>query len=122
MPKRRDQTLAACDCKIIHNDIVEKVKASLPQPETLFDVADFFRVLGDSTRIGILYALSKEEMCGCDICTLLNMTQSAVSHQLRILKQTGLVKYRRDGKIVYFRLADDHVRDIMKLGIAHATE
>lgn len=94
----------------------------MPQAETLFDVADFFRVFGDRTRIGILCALSRSEMCGCDICALLNMTQSAVSHQMRILKQARLVRYRREGKIVYFRLDDEHIDEILNLGIMHSSE
>ncbi|HON10475.1 MAG TPA: metalloregulator ArsR/SmtB family transcription factor [Chitinispirillaceae bacterium] len=111
-----------CDSKIIHQDIVSKVKKELPPSEDILDAADFFSVLGDSTRMGILYVLSKSEMCGCDISALLSMTQSAVSHQLRVLKQARLVSYRREGKIVYFRLADKHVESIMKLGMEHVTE
>ena len=111
-----------CDSKIIHQDIVRKVKKELPPSEDILDAADFFSVLGDSTRMGILYVLSKSEMCGCDISALLSMTQSAVSHQLRVLKQARLVSYRRVGKIVYFRLADKHVESIMKLGMEHVTE
>jgi len=107
---------------MIHKDRVARVSKKMPDSEVLMDVADFYRILGDSTRMGILYVLSQEEMCGCDICTILNMTQSAVSHQLRQLKQARLVKYRKVGKIVYFRLDDDHVRDIMKIGLAHVQE
>jgi DNA-binding transcriptional ArsR family regulator len=111
-----------CDCRIIHEDTVKKVRKELPLDEVLFDMADFFRIFGDSTRIGILYALSRSEMCGCDICVLLNMSQSAVSHQLRILKQARLVRSRREGKIVYFRLDDDHIKEILTMGIHHITE
>ncbi|NLG17644.1 MAG: winged helix-turn-helix transcriptional regulator [Fibrobacter sp.] len=114
--------LAACDSRIIHQDIVQKVRKDLPSSESIMDTADFFSVLGDSTRMSILYALSKSEMCGCDISALLNMTQSAVSHQMRVLKQARLVTYRREGKIVYFRLADEHVEGIMKLGMEHVEE
>jgi len=122
MAKRGRPSLAACACKVIHKDVVEKVKRSFPPAEILFDTADFFRVLGDNTRMGILYVMTQKEMCGCDISALLNMTRSAVSHQLRILKQARLVRYRREGKIVYFRLADEHVRRIMSLGMRHITE
>ncbi|MDD5672995.1 MAG: metalloregulator ArsR/SmtB family transcription factor [Chitinivibrionales bacterium] len=122
MPRNRERHPAAGGGKVIHKSIVEKVRRGMPQPETVFDVADFFRVFGDSTRIGILYALSSAEMCGCDICALLNMTQSAVSHQLRILKQARLVRHRREGKIIYFRLDDEHINKILSLGIKHAAE
>ena len=113
---------AACDCRVIHEDVVEKVRTRMVSPETLLETAEFFRVLGDSTRMGILHVLSNQELCGCDICALLNMSQSAVSHQLRILKQARLVRYRKVGKIVYFRLDDDHIRKIMDIGIAHVKE
>jgi ArsR family transcriptional regulator, lead/cadmium/zinc/bismuth-responsive transcriptional repressor len=113
---------AVCDCTVIHKDVVKNVKKQMPQVELLLDVAEFFRIFGDSTRIGILYALKNAELCVCDICTLLNMTQSAVSHQLRILKQARLVRYRRDGKIVYYKLDDEHISDILNLGMNHAAE
>ena len=122
MPQNRNQPSAACDCRTIHEDVVARVKLDMPRSETLFDAAEFFRVFGDSTRMGLLCALSRSEMCGCDLCSLLNMTQSAVSHQLRILKQARLVRYRREGKIIYFRLDDAHIDKILKLGIEHTTE
>lgn len=113
---------AVCDCTVIHKEAVVKVKSQMPHIEKLLDVADFFRIFGDSTRIGILYALKNAELCVCDICILLNMTQSAVSHQLRILKHARLVRYRRDGKIVYYKLDDEHINEILTLGMNHATE
>ena len=88
----------------------------------LYDVAELFKVFGDSTRIKILYVLFESEMCVCDIADLLGMTQSAISHQLRVLKQAGLVKYRRDGKTVYYSLADDHIVTIFNQGLEHVQE
>jgi ArsR family transcriptional regulator len=94
----------------------------MPQEETLYDLAELFKVFGDSTRIKILWALDEAEMCVCDIAFLLNMTQSAISHQLRVLKQTNLVKNRREGKVVYYSLDDDHVRKIFDQGLIHINE
>ncbi|HAF60363.1 MAG TPA: transcriptional regulator, partial [Clostridiales bacterium UBA9856] len=88
----------------------------------LYDLAELFKVFGDSTRIKILWALDEDEMCVCDIAYLLNMTQSAISHQLRVLKQAHLVKSRREGKVVYYSLADDHVKLILDQGLIHTTE
>ena len=90
--------------------------------ETLYQLAELFKVFGDSTRIRILHALSLNELCVQDIADTLNMTQSAISHQLRILKQAALVKFRRDGKAIYYSLADDHVATIMKQGLEHVCE
>lgn len=90
--------------------------------ETLYQLAELFKVFGDSTRIRILHALSENELCVQDIADNLNMTQSAISHQLRILKQAALVKFRRDGKALYYSLADDHVATIMKQGLEHVCE
>lgn len=111
-----------CSANIIHPEIIERVKANMPNLETLFDLAESFRIYGDTTRIGILYALLQAEMCVCDLSTLLSITQSAVSHQLRVLKQARLVRCRRDGKIAYYRLDDEHIRTILELGTTHATE
>jgi ArsR family transcriptional regulator, lead/cadmium/zinc/bismuth-responsive transcriptional repressor len=114
--------IESCSCTIIHEDVVNKVKDCIPQEETLYDLADLFKILGDSTRIKILCALFQAEMCVCDIAALLGMTQSAISHQLRVLKQGSLVKYRREGKIVYYSLDDDHVKSIFDQGLIHITE
>jgi ArsR family transcriptional regulator, lead/cadmium/zinc/bismuth-responsive transcriptional repressor len=111
-----------CNCSIIHEDVVNEVKKHIPQEETLYDLADLFKVLGDSTRIKILCALFQAEMCVCDISALLEMTQSAISHQLRVLKQARLVKYRRDGKVVYYSLDDEHVKSIFDQGLVHISE
>ena len=111
-----------CEEVHAHDETVQKVKASLSDADLLFDVAELFKIFGDSTRIRILSALLEEELCVCDICSLLSMTKSAVSHQLRILRQTKLVKNRRSGKEVYYSLADDHVASIINLALEHAKE
>lgn len=113
---------AVCDCTVIHDAVVEKVKKLMPSSDRLFDLAEFFKILGDSTRIRILSALHKSEMCVCDISSLLDMTQSAVSHQLRILKQVRLVRSRKDGKIVYYKLDDNHIEKILSMGFKHISE
>ena len=100
----------------------ERVENSLPDEESLYDLAELFKVFGDTTRIRILYVLFESEMCVCDIAEILNMTQSAISHQLRVLKQARLVKNRREGKQIYYFLADDHVRTIIGQGMDHIEE
>lgn len=114
--------LERCDCDVIHEGIVAAVKERMPEEETLYDLAELFKIFGDSTRIKILWALEEAEMCVCDIAYLLNLTQSAVSHQLRILKQSNLVKSRREGKIVYYSLSDEHVKQIFEQGLSHINE
>ena len=111
-----------CDCNYIHEDIVKKVREQLPADTELYDLAELFKVFGDSTRIKILSALAFSEMCVCDIACLLNMTKSSISHQLRILKQARLVRYRRDGKTVYYNLDDAHVTQIFRQGLEHIEE
>ena len=106
----------------VHEDIVKKVKAEMPGDEVLYDLADLFRIFADSTRIKILYVLYASEMCVCDIAQLLGMTQSAISHQLQVLKKAKLVRYRREGKTIFYSLADDHVRTILDQGMEHITE
>ncbi|SUQ39865.1 Transcriptional repressor SmtB [Clostridium neonatale] len=117
-----NDNIEVCNCTIIHEDIVSKVKKSIPEEETLYDLADLFKVLGDSTRIKILCALFEAEMCVCDIAALLGMTQSAISHQLRVLKQARLVKYKKEGKVVYYSLDDEHVKSIFDQGLIHISE
>ena len=116
------QPIDRCDCDVIHEEIVSKVRAKMPLEETFFDLADLFKAIGDSTRIKILWALDEEELCVCDIAYLLNMTQSAISHQLRVLKQAEFVKSRREGKIVFYSLADEHIRQIFDQGLIHISE
>ena len=111
-----------CETHHVHDDLVQKVERQLPPTELLYDLAELYKVFGDSTRIRLLYALFEAEMCVCDIARLLQMSQSAISHQLRVLKQARLVKYRKEGKMVFYSLADDHVRDILERGMEHITE
>lgn len=111
-----------CDAFCTHADIIQKVNDNMPDEETLYDLAEFFKVFGDSTRIRILYVLFESEMCVCDIAELLNMTQSAISHQLRILKQMQLVKNRRDGKTIFYSLSDGHIESIINQGMEHIKE
>lgn len=116
------QPVERCDCDVIHEDTVNQVQKKMPQEETLYDLVELFKVFGDSTRIKILWALAESEMCVCDIAYLLNMTQSAISHQLRVLKQAELVKNRREGKIVFYSLHDEHVKQIFEQGLIHISE
>ncbi len=116
------EPLEKCEYMHVHEDIVHKVNEQMPDEEILYDLAELFKIFGDSTRIKILYALFESEMCVCDIAQLLNMTQSAISHQLRSLKQSKLVKYRREGKTVFYSLADAHVRTIINQGLEHVEE
>lgn len=111
-----------CDFYQVHEDVVKSVTAKMPDEDELYDLAEIFKVFGDSTRIKILYVLFESEMCVCDIAQLLNMNQSAISHQLKILKQSRLVKSRREGKAVFYSLADGHVRTIINQGLEHIEE
>ena len=114
--------IPSCECEEIHSDVIEKKREEMPEENTLYDLSDFFKVLGDSTRISILFAIDGEPMCVCDIAELLGMTKSAVSHQLKILRQSALVTYRKSGKNVFYTLADDHVRDIIEKAFEHIKE
>jgi len=118
----KKDSLERCDCEVIHEEVVNQVKGRMPKEETLYDLAELFKVFGDTTRIKILWALDEAEMCVCDIAALLNMTQSAISHQLRVLKQAKLVKNRKEGKVVYYSLDDEHVRQIFDQGLTHINE
>ena len=117
-----NNNIEVCNCNVIHEDIVNKVREIIPPEETLYDLADLFKVLGDSTRVKILCVLFEAEMCVCDIAALLGMTQSAISHQLRVLKQARLVKYKKEGKVVYYSLDDEHVKSIFDQGLIHISE
>jgi ArsR family transcriptional regulator len=112
----------SCDFIYVHEELVEKVRRNLPGEDALYDLTELFRIFGDSTRVRILYALFESEMCVCDIARLLGMTQSAISHQLRALKGARLVKSRREGKSVFYALADSHVRTIINQGLEHVSE
>lgn len=118
----KESKAAFCDCEVIHTDIVEEVKLHMPEDEKLYDLADFYKMFADSTRIKILWALEQQEMCVCDLAALLNMTKSAISHQLKTLRQEKLVKYRRDGKNVIYSLEDDHVKSLLEIGLEHLEE
>ena len=115
-------SVECCDYIHTHDEVVEAVRRQMPGEDTLYDLAELFRIFGDSTRIRILYVLFEAEMCVCDIATVLGMTQSAISHQLRALKNARLVKARREGKTVFYSLADGHVQTIIHQGLDHIIE
>jgi len=117
-----EERMEYCEEHHVHSDLVANVKLDMPDEESLYDLAELFKVFGDTTRIRILYVLFESELCVCDIAELLNMSQSAISHQLRVLKQARLVRARREGKTVFYFLADDHVRTIIGQGMDHITE
>ncbi|MDO4553326.1 MAG: metalloregulator ArsR/SmtB family transcription factor [Bacillota bacterium] len=119
---KREEIAPVCECQAIHTEAVEEVRGKMPPEDELYDLADFFKVLGDSTRIRILWALDERDLCVCDLAALLGMTNSAISHQLKSLRQARLVKYRRMGKSVLYSLDDDHVRDVVEKGLAHIKE
>ncbi len=112
----------SCEFLHIHDELLNRVKSEMPKEEALYDLAELYKVFGDTTRIKILYALFESEMCVCDIARLLSASVSAISHQLRILKQVKLVKFRKEGKTVFYSLADAHVRSILGQGMEHITE
>lgn len=114
--------IPCCEVLRVHPDLVAQAKAQLPPEDTLFALADLYKIFGDSTRLRILYVLFDRELCVCDIAELLGMTVSAISHQLRVLKQARLVKYRKCGKSVLYTLADDHVHTILGQGMEHVLE
>ena len=119
---RNEAEIPHCADHHVHESVVEEIRPHFPTDEHLYALADLFKVFGDSTRIRILYALFESELCVCDIAALLNMSISAISHQLRVLKQAQLVKFRRDGKTVFYSLADDHVRTVLGQGMEHIEE
>ena len=111
-----------CADRHVHGEVLDEIRPVFPSEEVLYALSDLFKVFGDSTRIRILFALFEAELCVCDIAELLGMSLSAISHQLRVLKQAHLVKFRRDGKTVYYSLADDHVRTMLGQGMEHVEE
>lgn len=111
-----------CEVNIIYQDKVDEVKKIMPEDSLIYDLAEFFKVFADSTRMKIIYALMEDELCVCDIAAIVGTTQSAISHQLRILKQSKLVKYRKEGKVVYYSLDDEHISEIVKKGREHIEE
>ncbi|HBA68449.1 MAG TPA: transcriptional regulator [Lachnospiraceae bacterium] len=120
--KHQEEQVEKCEFIHVHEDIVKKVNGKMPEEDKLYDLADFFKVFADSTRIKILYVLMCGEMCVCDLAQILNMTQSAISHQLRTLKQMDLVRNRREGKTVFYSLADGHIKTILSQGMDHIEE
>ena len=111
-----------CECEHVHESVVESVNKGMPEIDSIYKMSELFKVFGDSTRAVILSALSVSELCVCDICKIANMTKSAISHQLRILKQSKLVSNRREGKSIIYFLADEHVRTIIDQGLNHIEE
>ena len=111
-----------CEINIIHQDKVDEVKKTMKEDGLIYDLAEFFKVFADSTRMKIICALIEKELCVCDIAAIVGTTQSAISHQLRILKQAKLVKYKKEGKVVYYSLDDEHISEIVKKGCEHIEE
>ena len=122
MAENKNKTENLSDFLAVHQDVVKRVLETQPAEEVLYELGELFKVFGDSTRIRILYALIESELCVGDIAQLLNLTQSAVSHQLKILKDAKLVKFRREGKTIIYALDDDHVRNILNMGMEHIEE
>lgn len=122
MQKDLDKEPVCCETVEVHVDLLRIVEQTMPEETELYDLAELFKVFGDSTRIRILFVLSSAEVCVCDLARVLNMTQSAISHQLRILKQNKLVKSRREGKSIFYSLADGHVSTIIAQGRDHIEE
>ena len=121
MNREKNQN-AVCDCDVIHEEVVTRVNAAMPDKKNFYDLATLYKMFADNTRVKILWALSCEDMCVCDLAVLLNMTKSAISHQLKSLRLINLVKYEKQGKIAYYSLADSHVKDILEKGFEHINE
>ncbi|MCL2220404.1 MAG: metalloregulator ArsR/SmtB family transcription factor [Chitinispirillia bacterium] len=111
-----------CDCEVIHGEVVERVRPAMPADGDFGKLAVLYKAFADPTRLRILWALSREEMCVCDLAFLMGMTKSAISHQLKFLRMSDLVRFRKEGQIVYYSLADDHVLDIFEKGFEHINE
>ena len=120
--KKKEAALPSCEAHEAHTELVEERRSEMPDESTLYDLSDFFKIFGDSTRMSILFALDSGPMCVCDIAAVLGMTKSAVSHQLKILRQSSLVSYRKSGKNVIYSLADEHVKDIIEIALIHIKE
>lgn len=114
--------LPICHDREVHGDVVERIKGEMPDSSVLYELSDFFKIFGDSTRVSILFVIDRGEICVCDIAEILGMTKSAVSHQLKILRASKLISYRKSGKNVFYSLADDHVRDIIEKALEHIKE
>ncbi|MCI8575670.1 MAG: helix-turn-helix transcriptional regulator [Bacilli bacterium] len=109
----------SCDCNVIHQEAVTEVIKQMPDEKTLNNLANLYKLIGDTTRCRILFALDQKEMCVCDLANVLNMTKSSISHQLAVLRQSGIVKYRKNGKEVYYSLDDDHIKELFEIGLEH---
>ena len=118
----KDKMIDRCEVQCIHEENVKAVQDIMITDEIVYELADLFKTLGDSTRIKMLFALMHRELCVCDLAVVIGATDSAVSHQLRVLRSQKLVKFRREGKILYYRLADDHIRSLFAQGLEHVTE
>ena len=108
-----------CDCNAIHKDVIDKISKEMLNDDLFYKIADFYKILGDTTRMKILYALDKGEMCVCDIANLLSMSKSSISHQLGTLRRSGIVRCRKVSKEVYYMLDDDHIKKVIEIGIEH---
>jgi ArsR family transcriptional regulator len=122
LPEKQIETGEACVSNVIHSDIIKTVSQRLPKRSTINEVSELFKLFADGSRLSIICALSHSEMCVCDLCALLKMNQSAVSHQLKKLRMSQVVKTRRSGKIIYYSLSDSHITTILEMGIEHASE
>ena len=120
--KMEEKEVECCDAVEVHENLLKIVNETMPEETELYDLAELFKVFGDSTRIKILYALFESDLCVGDLAQLVNISQSAVSHQLKILKDAKLVKFRREGKIIFYMLDDDHVRTMLSMGMDHVEE
>ena len=119
MAQRQPESAPSCDVDAIHEEVVSRVSGMMPASTDFFDLAELYKTFSDPTRVKILWALNCHEMCVCDLAVLLNMTKSAISHQLKTLRMSNLVKFQKLGKVVYYSLADDHVKDIFEKGFEH---
>ncbi|MFS8500513.1 MAG: metalloregulator ArsR/SmtB family transcription factor [Caldicoprobacter sp.] len=117
-----EEKLDVCMDFVVHREILDSINENALSDDAVNELAEFFKVFGDATRLRILHALSMAEMCVCDLCELLGMNQSAVSHQLKVLRQSRLIKYRREGRNVYYSLDDEHIQQIFEVGLKHIME
>lgn len=108
-----------CDCNVIHQEAVDSTIKNMPEEDIFNKLAEFFKILGDTTRVKILFALDRNEMCVCDIANVLGMSKSSISHQLGTLRRSGIVKCRKSGKEVFYMLDDEHVKEVFEIGIKH---
>ncbi len=116
------RTTYTCDCEVVHEDVVNAVYAKMPQPLMLEQLSSFFKAFADPTRLRILWALQQDELCVCDLAVLLGMTKSAISHQLRFLREAELVRFRKEGKNAYYTLNDEHINKLITVSVEHVSE